>query len=812
MGVWKHVVTYQGYPCKGVSWRQSPGLEPEYGYVDIDYVHLKKLSLEARAIPWRSISGAEWPSPLTIDVWKKNRATVTTPPEQTAPPGGGLAMFGDLVMTSFLDGRSMGEVRYRDVYVAPDGIEEIGRPHAARRGHKVGVVRVRITDIRAYFEDNGCFLGAINLRLPSGEWDPNTIRNGTTVWDAGDVFSFLAAMLPGSPVIDHRCDLYREKLAAEIPADVVSQGISTKRILAQLLDRYGLQWCPLPDGQVMINRAVSKRVPYGKIPTAPNSFGKEVEHVRDERKTVTVSRRPSAVLVVGKPIVKRVSAGFVPVVLDPDDGRIYRLEDIAEKWEYPLEKIKKEVFAGARNFRDVPPKGRRLGYKRAAALREWAYRGYAPAGLFGESGQPLMDGSEERRPFLPMRDAPWWVEELEKIGVDPIRLTRGEKWVLHDPIVLGSRFGQGLYTDYEQLEEVFKARSEWREIGEKITQSELDEVTKQINLKFETLIAASSRFESWVDEAKKKGLGASSLIIAAFKDMSEFAFNKMGFVPIQANEAEAQMAQLSFDLKTQIQALTKKAEALARQLKEDGDVVRENERHWEQHKDTFRAMGGVQVWHNLPHGIIESGYSINRTTGVIRFSEPVCRVKQSFLLEPEGAEIEADGSVQAIWGYELPANNPLHFTTALYVAEDGAPEDAVSVGPPSVVCAGVNRSSAIKPKVELEPKMRLYENELGEPFNVTEVITAGYQRAEGACGVIRAAEGYSYELQYFQVAVLESGVSSVQYAWSMKEKCSTAFMVNAPGASGPGGPGKLNRRTDINDARRDEDGSRSGAE
>lgn len=246
MKVLKTSWTYQGYPCKAVSFRRTEGLSPDFGFVEMDYSVLSSLTiaLDKADIPWRPASGAAMACPLSIQAWFKRVGTTVTDgdPRQpaVAPPKGKLGLFGDLVGVTSIDGKARGEQRYTDIYVDDSGIEEVFTNLAQMREHKRGRIRIPITDIRKFYPHYGAAVQRINTHLSSGEPDPYGLKDGKTAWTAVEYIRWLFSQLPGSPVVVNISELLKLKLPP--PSDRIHEaepgGVLSS--LSDILEHYRL--------------------------------------------------------------------------------------------------------------------------------------------------------------------------------------------------------------------------------------------------------------------------------------------------------------------------------------------------------------------------------------------------------------------------------------------------------------------------------------------------------------------------------------------------------------------------------------------
>jgi hypothetical protein len=454
MGILTHSVTYQGLPCTSVLYRRSAGLSPEYGYVDIDLSVLKKVFVFPRNIPWRPANeGLNIPSQLAIDAWKKifRRQTVARPPVVEAPAGGGLNRFGDLLLTTYENGKEIETQDYIDVYVNDSGIEEITKGLKNIKAHNEGTVRVPLTDVRSFYGECGALANRINCKGRTGEWEKGTVNPNGNPWTAQEVVSYLFSQLPGMPLV---VNSEFADMALAPPTDIVGEGDAILPILQRILEQLGLVASLQPDNNYSVTSKLSDRMKYGQI---PKILGKptDIGHQHDEAKTVWLSNRPPMTQVFGKRRMRRKTLSYVPIFRNLD-GKYYRLSDIFKiGWGYDLADVNRNVFlAPQKSFRDVPPNDyKKTHHQRRKLLREWAYRGYAPACYFTQGNPPsFTDEDAEKMFFLPMREAPFYIDELANLGVRyPVNVQpkKGDRsdYVLIPPLSMGQTIGQTFFTD-----------------------------------------------------------------------------------------------------------------------------------------------------------------------------------------------------------------------------------------------------------------------------------------------------------------------------------------------------------------------------
>lgn len=805
-GTWTHSWTYQGYRVHGGRYRRSPGLQAEEGYVDLDYTDLKKLTVNAG--PFWAGGGA---GPKDI---KAASARGGGPGQTTTAGGGGgggggrggLKHFGDLVMQSSFKGTAMPAMVYKNIFVAPSGTEELAVGISDARAHDKGKVRVQLTDIRSTYE-HGAFFGRINCRMPSGKSDYSTTRDGKgRLWTAIEVFIHLFSELPGSPKIHGDSVIYAAQFQGHAPADLVGEGEPIRDVLEQLLRRYGLVARLLPDNNYLLTRELGGDLSVGDYAEDVGSPA-TAEHIREERKAVSYSTtRAAAVLVVGKKRVRSTTMPYIPVIQDPKSGKIFPMNDVnCKRLGSSLADVNREVFVNAeRSFRSVEPKNTKQGFLRAEMFRDWAYRKYAPAAAFDpdkhySNGLLLEEFGD--LPFMPMREAAWLKSDLAVHGINPKpKKTSGSgvlgEWILHPPVVWASRFRQGFFKDFDAIKDYFDMLMAGAKEAQGYIDSQIEQFAQDLKQLGPSLGKADREMQKRfsVGEATSKyGYLGSMLGIGMNSDSSQAGKEFGGGADAQA--LSAAMNAKANDVFIQEQIIKGGLEAWKSLVGKHLAESRKWKNEFKKFEDVYKQFQGVECWANFPHGPVEGGYSLDSETGLLSFHALACLAEQPFLPQPEGAVAAMDAAVMVNFGYEINHNILSDFTSVLFVAEDD-PNADVSDGPsplPGVKVAGLCRSSAIKPRVEKDPNIRLYENSAGEPFNVTEVISAAAARAAGQLHTPRAAVGYTYVVQGLRKAVLDDGVTGVQHEWDGK-RAATHIMVNAPGSRGPLGAPDLSTR------------------
>lgn len=804
MTVFKHESKYQGYHGQAVAYRRSEGLQPEPGWIDLDLADVKSLTVQRRDTNWRSVNGFEVPAPISIRTWFDMDPGQGAPQREIlAPEGGGLAPFGDLTLTSFKNGDAQPPQVYRDVYVDESGIEEVGPQIAAVRAHDRSIVRVPLTDIRRFYLTHGAFVGDINVRLPSGEFDRETVKDFTTCepWSAVDVIRYLFALLPGSPVVLPDSDL--TTLTIDPPADVIGRGEPAVQHLDALLKRLGLVPKMMPGGNYLVDLKASSKTPLGEIATDVGTF-ETPQDVHYERKTVWNTTRPHAVHVFGKPVIRRVTLPYTAVFKD-SDGKYYRVFDAPRRWAWSRESLLKGVAMGQeKRYRDIPPINRPQGDERREIANRDFFRLYAPTHMFaptpgcpnsGRDGTPTEGGidffSEEdfdRADYLPVQDVPWYQTEFRQLsekGLPEIKEEfegDRENVVISPPVVQGAYFGEDLFRDFAQIEDRFnnnvldfQSYIAGMEVSLRNAQGRLADIGRRIVK--EVSDASLEGFSSDEARARYFSLLAEQPEFVQLDGDVQQALREAG---VGVGEQMLKDENTTHERQARLARITREIEGWQAEIQGANNTLTILQNEFAALKATYEEIGGVPLRMNKPHTVIRTGYAIDRRTGIITFGEPVFQARDPFVLDGDTTEAVSDADIFVTLGYEVRDGLSSDLTSVVFhsVTQNGRSTPRVS---------GVNRSSPLKGTPVKAPKMRMYQTDRGEPMNATQVVTIAAGRAASVLNVPSVAEGRHYELIGLRKAVCEGGINSVQHVFDGTVGM-THVMHQAPSARGPLGP------------------------
>lgn len=797
---------YQGYEGKAWEFRRSKGFTPEYGWIDLDMSQVKNIRIIGREVPWRSPNGFEINGQTDILSWSKVRQTTGAEPVDLGQPaGGGLNMFGHLVLKTIDDqtGAVVDSVTYRDVYVAYGGLEEVTKGLAQIEDHNKGTLRVPLMDIRYWFWKCGGLFSSINARMKSGEWIKGTTKDGkTTPWQLVDVVRFLFSQLPGSPAVFSGSELFSLGQAPP-PSDIIGEGELAVEHLQRLLDRYGLEAGMRPDGSWTVDKKASKRFGYKEGPDA-NGGARSIAGIplHYESKTTMINDRPPAVCITGPRRIRRITVPYVPVLEDVD-RKIYRLEAVVKRWGMTMDQFNNIAMMGTERMgHDIPPTinasgGGRLHERRVKCARR-AYRMYAPAFLFEGKAEEsttnargISDRDFEIAPFLPMKPAPWYVSDLtsDKIPKDAGRGSGDkEEYILMPPIARGLRFGSHFLVNKDQIENYFKKLT--TEYDDDIgTLSQLQAfLTAQKTKVADALVGMSSTAGGAISSSKLGKYGA-----AAAANLKEFdadvtkAAASVGRVLGKTTWDD--LLEGGFTLIEQIRQL----EEMITTAKGSEDKMREVKSQWEKRFEAFKKVyenfGGVYVRYNIPYDFLESGsYSIDLETGILQSAEPLCHVDKPLFFDGDGCTVTDHGQVTVTFGYELKDNTIAAYSSFLFVASAGSDDS-----PGVAKLAGVCKSSALKAQC-VPMNARLYELEEGTPVNLNACYSEAWQKASAMVSQAQVTDGFVYTLSGMYHFPLAPGVTGVQHVGIGGSKGHTHLTINAPAAKVPLGPPQLPKR------------------
>ena len=816
-----HSATYQGYPATEFELRWDAGMEPSSGWIDLNLADVEKILIDVKTIPW---GGNAFPGLCSIKVTASTKNTVAQAPGAPVHQGPGFANFGDLVLKSF-DGKGAWHtpITYKDMFISEAGIEEIERELAEVRLHQKGKIRVQLTDVRSFYPHYGALLQRFNCRRPGGEFDQITMKKtgsgtagssgsgtgagtkeqttsssgesfasqvapGTSTEGTGDsyepytlqeIMQFLFRSLPGSPIIDDRSDLIKDK--TEIPTDIIGEGEPVVQWINKLLHQNGYEAHLMPDSRTYLLMKLGKKAEYGKIATGIDQW-EQITDCHYERKTVWIKNRPPAVSVIGKRRVRRMSTFYIPIFQSSDDGMFYKLSAVDSVYGYSLDKVNKQVMVGhEKNFRDVPPIGTRKGFERGASLRRCAYKMYAPAGAFpdGKNRATLQD--LQRQPFMPMKKCPVYLDELNAwmgMSEDPEEHQQGDKgpFALVAPIVRSYRYGQGAFKDFSKVKEHFEAMTSY--IGRQLNWAQQMQQWIQLRMSkpgtnrpqedlLKNVAALSKYFSKLSAESLKENFDEDLVKEAAMQGL------------ISKKEAAKIMDQELIDMfKRPNENEIENAKQNVNQTEAWRNAV---QREFGKYEAAFAKGPAMMAKCQLPWGLSPRGsYSLNTQTGVLVFGEPAVRCLQPFLLDNDNGEVYADGAVTVTFGHELNYNSPSDYTTVSFVPDDSKNADENA----KPICVSLCYPVAMPAHVEHASNMQLYEDQTGVPFNKAACISEAESYAAGVLKVAHRAEGYTYELDGLRKAVLEGGISSVRHELRDDGLAYTQVMVNAPNARG----------------------------
>ena len=826
--------TYQGYKIVAVRHQRSKGLAPDVGnYVLIDYADCKKLELVGREVPWRGANGYEFDSMLSILAWSEGipGVSATVPAAIPAPGDGGFNLFGDLLLKTAAEngGGAIGPtVVYKDIYVDPTGIEELTRGHLKAPEHSQGLVKVMLTDVRINYATNGPAIFRINCKLKSGEWDTDTLKDGTTKpWSAKEAIEFLFAMLPGSPLVRGWSEL--SGLSLDPPSDLVGEGEPAVEHLQKLLDFYGLDAQLQPDNNYAVSKKLSKKVTVGNAPVGGGAVTAAGHPTGIQIKSPHWSRRSPCFVAIGKRRIRQMTLHYVPVLQDVD-GRWYRMSELVDKWGYSMEQVNRQILNDyAKKFKDCPPQpgsGSGKLHSRRVEILKKAYHCYAPGILFasgkggsggklgftfqGFGGGPavtlnvataggISDPDFQKLFCLPMKECPIYVAQLQQEGIgvsgDQFGGDSGA-YALTAPIARAARISQGFFKDFDAVEEYYAGMKD--AVDEEISSltAVLQEYQEQIAAAGEDLQRVATFLPNMTKASQSKYLawtGQDGEIVQIDADV-ELALLEVGVV--KSSILKKRMDTKAWGTISKIKRLV----SAKAQVQANIESCQGRENQWTDAFETLKLVnknkGGLQLRMNIPHNPLEDGVAtFDKDTGILTSSEPLCVMGRPFIPEGEGARVIADGSVTVTFGYELKQNVAGDFTTLLFLPKKNGETEELK-------CVGASTAGPIKGQ-PIPFSGRLYEGALGTPMNLNQVLAEARQKIGESWRTPRTTDGYIAEYHGLQGWNLDGGVERIVHEWDGSSTGgTTTIAINVPD-SPTLGPRPRKPRTDGADGRQD---------
>lgn len=807
-----HEVTYQDFKGKNLQYRRSEGLEPEPGSIDLLLSDLKSFDIKEENIPWRGASGRQAVSPLSIMTWlnRIGQSTVTQEImlEPLDRPAQGLARFGDLVLKTFneadgdgsnpVDGYSM---RYSDVYVGESGLEDANDGLLEGALHTEGWVTVPLTDIRSFYS-LGCYIGRINTRLKSGEYDPLAVKPSTKQpFTLREVLMALFFGLPGNPVA-----FLKGSFRNDPPDNLEFEGEPLKPIIARLLNQAGLVPRLLPSNNYIVSRPLDTEIKQGVFYRKADTPFSGKRWPKAERKTVWLSNRPASVTVIGEKRIRRVWVPYVPI-FQWKDRRYYRLKDAEKVADYPLDDINQDVLVGHEKQFQSAPGGR--GYEHfetKAIFATWAYKGYAPASSFGPEVQadefgvsveaPSLSQEEmEQALYMPVQLCPLRVGEAKALHQKlPEKVQEGdpEGFVLTPPTVWSKQIAQDLFQDakaikthYDKLVERYADEKKRMEDQRTVLEEAYIHVAEPLVQPMKSIKASGLPDEERLKYLNELEKGNSFLKLDALlqEAYTEFARRNPGASGGAGDDLISKVTPEDFAwISEQLKSYKKGQEAVQSQIDAIQKQIEAAQDSYNEFKAAHEKGGGVMAWVNVPYGIIpQSRYEFDDQTGIIRFAELSGVMDKAFVLDKDMAKIIGDGNVSVMFAYESDSNSPFDYTSVtLSVTKDG------TIGVEKLCEPAPIATKAIK-----VPRMRLYEDEYGIPMNPGSVIAQAAGRATDELSMPLKVTGYTYVFSGLLEAVLERGIQTIQHVFD-GQLASTTISVNSPNSRlCPLGPAKI---------------------
>lgn len=811
--------TYQGFPVKEVHFRRSEGFSPEMGSVVVDYSVLNSLELKSDAVPWRaSIGGADGPGALGMHVWwnlfgKRAPGTPTKRPAPSAGAGTSLNLYGPLVLTTVVEGgEAEPEVQYQDIYV--ENAEEVADNLARAREHKLGEIRIDITDIRRFYPKYGTIISRINCRLENGKYDPRTIKKppaeglkaGTVTeeaaygepWSFEDVLRYLFSQLPGTPAV-----LGFPTLGKLPPPEEIDRvGAPAVSVIQEVLDRYGLVAKLQPNNDYYLTKRASEWLKPGEVAPDPGER-RAVSRISYETKSVSRPDIPAVVMVLGQPRIRRETLTCVPCFHDID-GKLYRLVDIDRVWDgYSLEQacLQAASVSPAFSFQDVPPRPffragnakefhlvlqRELGvqgttegaeqdelhYARRTIMRKEAFYVYAPEALFAgapknKKGAPYWEPGRFLE-YAPLMPYPVLESQLKDQIPGRSLGIKGDKgkMVIVDPTVYATTIQESFWPEPEMAIASLKKVIDGG-------RSHLRTIETEAAHKLDDLRAGADRLKR----------ANSSMSFGRHLENELFRSDTFGS---QGRLPQDYIKQGTLDMAA-MEREKLRLEGDIAVLKVEHKNVAQNIKLWTAQLDElaslFQTAGGIEAMAQTPWGKMPRGsFTVDPMTGIVNFATPypVLVTHPMCVFDVSSFRFVSDGCVTITFGHQLANNEVTDYTSVLFMRDKNGTTKA----------CGANRSSQIKPMVMHAPDLVMYEGPDGDPLNLKDCIDQARKKAATVLEGPTTATGYTTTFSGFVKCILERGVNSVQHTWD-GDAAHTFVAVNAPRVAGPEGPASM---------------------
>lgn len=371
--------TYQGFLCREAEATMSLGADPDFASVVVARSDLDRLKLQQDASSPLFLATERTAKPGTPSTTPRD-APPEAGPLPSAVVDGALRIRGDLVLRTV--GTNPSTVVLRDMYIRPDGIEEVEGPTEG----PVGLVRLRLYDVRGLWRGYGELWGRCNVKRSNGAYEVGSVKNDGSPYTLRDVLQRVLNALPGAV----RIVSMPERLAATIPDNLVWQGLQPIEVLLDLLRQH--------DAEIALDHAHAHAAiidlwekpadvlrPVGALPAPGQATAQAARLESPLVPTVTLNPgtfrgearasftfRPRAVRVKGGAIYREAHVdGLVPVGIDRTTRQIVPLHEAllshgvdvfrAARWVMLPEEDQEAAFDG-------------LFAAAADEIREWAFR------------------------------------------------------------------------------------------------------------------------------------------------------------------------------------------------------------------------------------------------------------------------------------------------------------------------------------------------------------------------------------------------------------------------------------------------------
>lgn len=332
---------YQGLICSDVEYTTKEGLAPAEGWVTLDPEYVNIPSVESilatqeknLIIPW----GAR-PNPELMPVDPIIFATRTFAGKRPLPDKGdagnffGLKPYGKLIFDS-----GEGPKTISGVFLHPDTAFEIG----IRDRNGKQTIKIRLTDIRAFWPDFGECFGHVNVHQTINgitEFDPHTVLQDGKPLRTTAILAWLFFHLPGGLAVGN---ILEAAGGLGFESDIIREFESPYPIIQRVFQTLSLTLIPRPNGT--FNMAQKQEQDITPIAEAPKI---------NVQRTLERNYTPQAVRFVGGRLRRNQSRIAIPMSHTLQGG-LDHLKDVIESVMDFDEALRQMTMPGSRQFEQI---------------------------------------------------------------------------------------------------------------------------------------------------------------------------------------------------------------------------------------------------------------------------------------------------------------------------------------------------------------------------------------------------------------------------------------------------------------------------